>query len=111
MGICTNSRCDGTNWLCGKCRKLYPASARAIDERKREQRRDAARARGRPPGSTYHVGRPHTSGHSPDYHADREVTDQEGRTTKEHSTDPRDINFGERIEDAQQRRRRGEGPR
>jgi hypothetical protein len=32
-----NPKCNGTDYLCGKCRKLYPASAAAIDERKRQK--------------------------------------------------------------------------
>lgn len=36
--ICMNSRCNGTVFLCGKCRKIYPALANSLDEKKRERR-------------------------------------------------------------------------
>jgi hypothetical protein len=52
------------------------------------------------PGSTRHVGRPHSSRHNPQWHADKEVTGLDGRITKEHSTDPRDIEFGWEVEGA-----------
>lgn len=38
MSICMNPRCDGTNYLCGKCRKLYPMLAASLDEKKRQRR-------------------------------------------------------------------------
>ncbi|MCX4098028.1 hypothetical protein [Nocardia sp. alder85J] len=48
MSLCMNPRCDGDKWLCGKCRKLYPSTARAIDERKRgSQSRNSNRSGGR----------------------------------------------------------------
>jgi len=46
MSICMNPRCDGTNYLCGKCRKLYPMTAASLDEKKR-QRRSGNRGQGR----------------------------------------------------------------
>lgn len=36
--ICMNSRCNGNDWLCGRCRKLYPSLAAGIDARRREKK-------------------------------------------------------------------------
>lgn len=44
--LCRNPRCDGTNWMCGRCRQQYPNAARAIDERKQEERDRQRRNRG-----------------------------------------------------------------
>ncbi|TLG09440.1 hypothetical protein FEK35_15045 [Nocardia cyriacigeorgica] len=65
--MCTNPRCNGTDWLCGKCRKIYPSLAAALDTRKRE-RRDSFK-RDLPNGTTIYgpkstEGRPgHRHGH------------------------------------------------
>ncbi len=37
MGLCTKPSCTVNN-LCSKCRKLYPATAQANDQRRRESR-------------------------------------------------------------------------
>lgn len=39
----------------------------------------------------------HESDAHPFPHADRRVTDLDGHTTKEHSTDPRDMEFGNQV--------------
>lgn len=36
--MCTNPRCNGTDFLCGKCKKLYPSLAASLAERKRAAR-------------------------------------------------------------------------
>jgi len=36
---CKNPRCDGSYYLCGKCRKQFPQAAKMLDERKRELKR------------------------------------------------------------------------
>jgi hypothetical protein len=38
MSWCTNLRCNGTDYLCGKCRKLYPNLAESLDQKKRQRR-------------------------------------------------------------------------
>jgi hypothetical protein len=63
-------------------------------ERWKEWKRQNARSQGRHPGSTRHVGQPHSSPHNPQFHADKKVTDLDGSTHTEHSTDPRDIEVG-----------------
>jgi|GEM_PF-6452852 len=74
--------------------------------RRNEERSDSARAHGRYPGSTRHVGAPHSSEHNPEFHADKEITDLDGVRSKEHSADPADIEFGRRVQDAVRERRR-----
>lgn len=34
-GACKNPRCDGSYYLCGKCRRQFPQAAKVLDERKR----------------------------------------------------------------------------
>ncbi len=36
--MCMNSRCNGIDFLCGKCRKIYPSLAASLDEKKRARR-------------------------------------------------------------------------
>lgn len=43
---CHNIKCNGTDWLCKSCRKLYPASAAAIDERNRQRKQEARNKKG-----------------------------------------------------------------
>lgn len=38
MSMCMNPRCNGTDFLCGKCRKIYPLLAASLDQKKRERR-------------------------------------------------------------------------
>lgn len=39
MSKCSNpARCDGYQWLCGRCRRAFPTLARQYDARKQEQR-------------------------------------------------------------------------
>lgn len=33
--MCMNPRCNGTDFLCGKCKKLYPSLAAALAQKKR----------------------------------------------------------------------------
>lgn len=40
-GLCTNLKCDGINYLCGKCRKMYPCLAASMDEKKRQQKQNS----------------------------------------------------------------------
>ncbi len=40
MSLCMNARCNGTDWLCGKCRKLYPLTAASLDQKRRERNRN-----------------------------------------------------------------------
>lgn len=35
MSMCTNSRCNGTDFLCGKCKKQYPFLADSLAQKKR----------------------------------------------------------------------------
>ena len=37
MSMCFNARCNGTDWLCGKCKKLYPMLAASLATKKRER--------------------------------------------------------------------------
>lgn len=37
MSMCMNSRCNGTDFLCGKCKKLYPSLAASLAEKKRSR--------------------------------------------------------------------------
>lgn len=46
MSMCTNSRCDGVNYLCGKCRKVYPSLAASLDEKKRHKKHNRSRDTG-----------------------------------------------------------------
>lgn len=39
MGLCMNPRCNGADWLCGKCKKLYPALAASLAQRRRDGNR------------------------------------------------------------------------
>ncbi len=39
MSMCFNPRCNGTDWLCGKCKKLYPSLAASLAEKRREGNR------------------------------------------------------------------------
>lgn len=39
MGLCMNPRCNGTDWLCSKCKKMFPALAASIAQRRRERNR------------------------------------------------------------------------
>ena len=38
MSMCFNPRCNGTDFLCGKCKKMYPMLAASLAEKKRERR-------------------------------------------------------------------------
>lgn len=38
MTLCTNVRCNGTDFLCGKCRRQYPGLASSLDDKKRAAR-------------------------------------------------------------------------
>lgn len=38
MSMCMNVRCNGTDFLCGKCRKQYPMLAASMNEKKRAAR-------------------------------------------------------------------------
>lgn len=40
MGLCTNPRCNGVDYLCGKCRKDYPLLAAQMDENRRQARQN-----------------------------------------------------------------------
>lgn len=53
MSMCMNPRCDGTDYLCGKCRKIYPSLAASLDQKKRDRRSDkGGRGRGGTMNST-----------------------------------------------------------
>lgn len=34
-----NPRCNSTDWLCGKCKKMYPLLAASLDEKRRDRNR------------------------------------------------------------------------
>ena len=36
MGMCNNLRCNGVDYLCGKCRREYPLLAASLDEKRRQ---------------------------------------------------------------------------
>ena len=36
MSMCVNPRCNGTDFLCGKCKKVYPALAASLAAKRRE---------------------------------------------------------------------------
>lgn len=38
MSFCMNARCNGSDYLCGKCRKQFPLLAMSLDEKRRERR-------------------------------------------------------------------------
>jgi hypothetical protein len=38
FGLCMNPRCNGRDYLCGRCRKLYPSLALAMDQKRRERK-------------------------------------------------------------------------
>lgn len=37
--MCTNLRCNGTDFLCGKCKRLYPMLAASLAAKRREGNR------------------------------------------------------------------------
>jgi hypothetical protein len=49
--MCFNSRCNGTDFLCGKCKKQYPALAASLAEKKRSRRNGNGRRAGRVAGA------------------------------------------------------------
>lgn len=73
-------------------------------------RAERARQQGRYPGSTRYVGSEHKSQDNPYTHTDVDITDLDGRTNREHSTDPQDIALGkevaETIHDTRKRHRK-----
>jgi len=73
MSLCMNSRCNGTTWLCGKCRKLYPSLAWSLDQKKRERNRNgstmydrSSKPRGASGGFNARTGK----GHGTQYYSD-----------------------------------------
>lgn len=61
---------------------------------------------GKPPNSTEVTGKPHKSSEDPNKHVNREVTDSEGKTTREHSRDPRDLKWGRTVSKAKRENRK-----
>lgn len=49
MSMCFNPQCNGTDFLCDKCKKMYPLLVASLAEKKRERRGNGNRRRGSGP--------------------------------------------------------------
>lgn len=110
MSMCRNARCNGTDFLCGRCRREYPSLAASLDEQKRQRRSGGNRGRsngGWQPrtqgygadGSpvTFRKGRSGTSNEGHTLISDGHKSDREFRREHNHYGDNRES--GGRVED------------
>ena len=78
MAMCMNPRCDGKQYLCGKCRKQFPTLAASMDKEKRSRRNNRGstmygRSYGsskRPSGASGSINPRTGEGHSTQYYDD-----------------------------------------